>query len=117
MKLMSIILYVTVIAALEGALYEYLWWTASHTGHGNYETVQRHQGARGLKKESTGFALEQQKTWPGFLEQSISILQALWTILIAILQWIWHGIREWIEIVLMIFECTELIHKMFERFH
>jgi len=107
MKLMNIILYLALIAVCEGALHEYLWWTGSHAKQGNYQAIGEDQKASEGKKESS----------LGILEIFMLIMQALWAFLVGIARWIWHGICEWIELVLMILECTELAHKLAERFH
>lgn len=107
MKLMNIILYLTLIAFLKGALCGYIWWTTSYTAPISHQVIVCEQGAGEPNKESTS----------GLIEIFVAIMQVLWAFLVGIVQRMWHGVREWIELVLMLFECTELAHKLAERFN
>jgi len=103
---MKIIGYLMIIAALEGALHEYMRLTATHVDsdvyHGGHHSV-----SSGAEKEPT-------HTW---YEIIMIIMQSVWALLAGTVKLIWGGIHKWIELMLVIFECNELVHKLAERFN
>ncbi len=109
MKPIKIIGYLLVIAALEGAVQEYLRMTASHAKEDPYYYGDYHNPVRkdDRKKEST-------HSW---YEIVLAIMQSLWAMLVRTVQSMWHAIREWVELVLIVFECSELVHKLAGRFN
>lgn len=105
MKLIKIIGYLMVIAALEGALQEYRQVTSDHAHeyHADYRGTVSHE----LKKES-GYA---------WYEIIMVIIQSVWALVIGAIQWVWDTIRTWVELLLIVFECSELVHKLGDRFN
>lgn len=92
-----------VLAALEGALQEYRQVTSSNA-HGYH--VDHHNAAEPQKEPSYAW-----------YEIIMVIMQSLWALVIGAIQWIWHTIRTWIELMLIVFECSELVHKLGDRFN
>ena len=117
MKLIKIIGYLMVIAALEGALQEYRQVTSSnaHGHHIDHRTIVSHE----QEKESFDELRMSGNRRPGptWYEIIMVILQSLWALVIGAIQWIWHTIRTWIELMLVVFECSELVHKLGDRFN
>jgi hypothetical protein len=115
MKLMKIIGYLMVIVVLEGALQEYHRVSLSHA-HGyhvdHHDTVSHER-----QKESVPTSLKLRRTGYAWYELIMVIIQSLWALVIGVAQSIWHTIRTWIELILIVFECSELVHKLSDRFN
>lgn len=105
MRLAKIIGYLMVIAALEGALQEYIRVTTSHEHgyHADHSTT--------VSRES-----EKEPVYAWY-EIIMMIIQSVWALAIGLIKSIWHPIRTWIELLLIAFECSELIHKLGNRFN
>lgn len=104
MKPIKIIGYLMVIVALEGALQEYLRVTSpAHVYHAEHRTTVSHES-------------EKEPVYAGY-EIIMMIIQSVWALVIGAVQSIWHTIRTWIELLLVAFECSELVHKLGDRFN
>jgi hypothetical protein len=103
MKLIKIIGYLMVIAALEGALQEYHQVTSDRGHHGDH---------RDTISQKT-----QKEPVYAWYEIIMVIMQSLWALVIGAIQSIWHAIRTWVELLLIVFECSELVHKLSDRFN
>lgn len=107
MKLIKIIGYLMVIVTLEGALQEYLRVNSSHSHAGVHHVGHRNLISDESKKELA-------HSW---YEIIMLIIQSLWALVINTVKSIWDTIRTWIELMLIAFECSELVHKLGERFN
>jgi hypothetical protein len=105
MKLMKIIGYLMVIVVLEGALQEYHRVSLSHA-HGYH--IDHHDTVSHERQKESAYA---------WYEVIMVIIQSLWALVIGVAQSIWHTIRTWIELILIVFECSELVHKLSDRFN
>jgi hypothetical protein len=94
-----------IIAVLEGALQEYHQVTSAHA-HG-YHADHHNAASDEPDKEPVHYA---------WYEIIIMIMQSLWALVIGVIKSIWHTIRTWVELMLIAFECSELVHKLSERF-
>jgi hypothetical protein len=111
MKLIKIVGYLMVIAALEGALQEYRQVTSGHGHHDHGNTVS-HEGRPVLRSFN-----EVGRIGYAWYEIIMVIMQSVWALVIGALRWIWGTIRTWIELLLIVFECSELVHKLGDRFN
>lgn len=112
MKLIKIIGYLMVIAALEGALQEYRQVTSGHGHHADHRDIVSHERRPVLRSFN-----EVGRTVYAWYEIIMVIMQSLWALVIGAIQWIWGTIRTWIELLLIVFECSELVHKLSDRFN
>jgi hypothetical protein len=108
MKAMKIVGYLMVIVALEGALQEYMWVTSAQSHASVHHAVVSHESEKKPMHVGTGYA---------WYEIIMMIIQGLWTLVVGAVQSIWHTIRRWIELMLIAFECSELVHKLGDRFN
>ena len=112
MKGMKIVGYLMIIVALEGALHEYMRLT-SERGDSMHH-ANRHGVSSNFKKESARVSMKRHAAW---YETILMALQGLWALLIGLVQLIWGGIYKWIKLMLVVFECSELVQKLAERFN
>ncbi len=89
-----------VIAALEGALQEY-----------RQVISQQVDGHHIMARES------QKKPVYAWSEIIMMIMQSLWMQMIGAVRSVWGAIRTWVELLLIVFECSELVHKLGDRFN
>ena len=107
MKPIKIIGYLMVIVALEGALQEYLWVTSAHSNADVYHDGHHNRVSSERKKESS-------HSW---CEIVMLMIQSVWALLVGAMQWIWQSLHSWIQLMLVAFECSELVQKLGERFN
>lgn len=93
-----------VFAVLEGALQEYHRVASDHS----YEYQANHRNVVSHEPHRNGCA---------WYEIIMMIMQSLWALAVGAIQSIWHTIRTWVELLLIVFECSELVHKLSDRFN
>jgi len=102
MKPINIIIYLAMIAVFEGAFHEYigehLLSNVSQADRGIHHVVYRKRLSVAPKKESVA-------TW---YDAVLYVLQGIWSVCSGVVRWIWHWMKESLELTMMVFEETEL---------
>jgi hypothetical protein len=96
-----------VIVALEGALQEYFSVTSAHAHADVYHDSHYNHLSSERKKESS-------YSW---YEIVLFMMQGVWALLVGAVQWAWQSIHSWIQLMLVAFECSELVEKLGKRFN
>ena len=104
MKATNVVIYLMAIAVFEGALHEYLCITASHAKESTYQTNRHTRTFKAApKKESDRHA---------WYEVLLGFIHSLWALLAGFARWIWHGMHESVELIMMVSDESELFHDL-----
>lgn len=107
MKTTTVVLYLLAIAAFEGALYEYLSMSTVRSER-TYQMRHCSRVFTAPKKESADYS---------WYEILASIMHSIWALLIGCVRWMWHGIHESTELIMMLFDESELFQDLMLRFN